>query len=142
MDRDFLQAVGAALIASRPSISDRDVFLSYNLFHPHYMRTISFPISFIFDVDEPYQTCFKLELSDQDIQALKQFIKTNPGIPFWGMDYDLPELADRMINAHTAAIVSRINEAKASHGEAPITEEDISWEYVEVGFDWPEELTA
>lgn len=104
------------------------------------MRIISFPISFIFDVDKPYQTCFQLELSDQDIQALKQFIKTNPGIPFWGMDYDLPELAERMINANTAAIVSCINVAKASRGEAPITEEDISWEYVEVEFEWPVEF--
>lgn len=26
------------------------------------------------------------------------------------------------------------------HGEAPITEEDISWEYVEVGFYWPVEF--
>ena len=104
------------------------------------MRTLSFPISFIFDVDEPYQTSFQLELSDQDIQTLKQFIKTNPGIPFWGMDYDQPELAERMINAHTAAIVSCINEAKTSRSEAPITEEDISWEYVEVEFEWPVEF--
>lgn len=105
------------------------------------MKTISFPISFIFDVDTPYQTRFQMELSDEEILALKKFIRENPGIPFWGMDYDLPELSERMIQAHTAAIVSCINEAKASRGEASINEEDIFWEYVEVGFDWPEELT-
>lgn len=56
------------------------------------MRTITFPIAFIFDVDTPYQTSFQIELSDEDILSLKKFIRDNPGIPFWGMDYDLPEL--------------------------------------------------
>jgi len=104
------------------------------------MRTITFPIAFIFDVDTPYQTSFQMELSDEDILSLKKFIRDNPGIPFWGMDYDLPELSERMIEAHTAAIVSCINKAKASSGKAPITTEEISWEYVELSFEWPEEL--
>ena len=106
------------------------------------MRTIIFPIAFIFDVDTPYQTSFQMELSDEDILSLKKFIRDNPGIPFWGMDYDLAELSERMIEAHTNAIVSCINKAKASRGEAPITAEEISWEYVEVGFGWPEELVS
>ena len=83
-----------------------------------------------------------MELSDEDILSLKKFIRDNPGIPFWGMDYDLAELSERMIEAHTNAIVSCINKAKASRGEAPITAEEISWEYVEVGFGWPEELVS
>lgn len=56
------------------------------------------------------------------------------------MDYDLPELSERMVETHTASIVSTINKAKAICNEAPIIKEDISWEYVDVGFDWPAEL--
>lgn len=104
------------------------------------MRTISFPIAFILDVDTPYQTSFKMKLTEEEVKSLKKFIQDNPGIPFWGMDYDLPELSERMIEAHTNAIVSCVNNAKVSRGEKPITAEDIYWEYVEVSFDWPEEL--
>lgn len=104
------------------------------------MRTITFPIAFIFDTDIPYQTCFQMELTDEEEQALKKFIHENPGIPFWGMDNDLFDLSERMIDVQTAAIVSCINEAKASNNETPITEESIDWEHIKVGFEWPKDL--
>lgn len=102
------------------------------------MRTISFPYSFTFDIDEPYNSCFSIELSDKEISDLMQFVKENPGLPFWALDYDFPELFDKMIKAHTAAMISTINEARINRGESPITEGDICWEDVEVFFDWPE----
>jgi hypothetical protein len=71
---------------------------------------------------------------------IKSFVKNNPGLPFWAMDYDYPDLFEKMINAHTAAIVVTINDSKKLRGESPITEKDIDWEDVPLFFDWPVEF--
>ena len=101
------------------------------------MKEYSFPFSFRFDVNEPYESCFTLTLSNEEVGNIKSFVKNNPGLPFWAMDYDYPDLFEKMINAHTAAIVATINDSKKLRGESPITEEDIDWEDISLLFDWP-----
>lgn len=101
---------------------------------------ITFPYSFRFDTDELYAASFSLDLSEQEIADIKRFVHDNPGLPFWAMDYDCPELFDKMVDAHQSAILEGINAVKRDHGEPPISFEDIDWEDVPLFFDWPDEF--
>lgn len=98
----------------------------------------SFPFCFRFDVDKPYEACFEINLTEKEVADLKRFVMKNPGLPFWAMDYDLPALFDRMVAAQNNAIISAINEARTSRGEALISSDDINWEDVPLFFEWPE----
>ena len=101
------------------------------------MKEYSFPFSFRFDVNEPYDSCFSLSLSNEEVESIKVFVRNNPGLPFWAMDYDYPDLFEKMIKANTTAIVATINESRKLRCESTITEEDIDWEDVPLFFDWP-----
>lgn len=99
---------------------------------------ITFPYSFRFDTDELYAASFSLDLSAQEIADIKRFIRDNPSLPFWAMDYDYPELFDKMIDAHQLAIVDGINAVKKGQGEPLISADDIDWEDLPLYFDWPD----
>lgn len=101
---------------------------------------ITFPYTFRFDTDELYAASFFLDLSTQEIADIKRFIQDNPGLPFWAMDYDYPDLFDKMIDAHQRAIVDGINAVKKDQGEPLISADDIDWEDLPLYFDWPELL--
>ena len=101
---------------------------------------ITFPYSFRFDTDELYAASFSLDLSEQEIADIKRFVYDNPGLPFWAMDYDYPELFDKMIDAHQCAILEGINAVKREHGEPLISSDEIDWEDLPLFFDWPEEF--
>lgn len=88
---------------------------------------ITFPYSFRFDTDELYAASSSLDLSAQEIDDVKRFIRDNPSLPFWAMDYDSPELFDKMIDAHQLAIVDGINAVKKGQGEPLISADDIDW---------------
>lgn len=101
---------------------------------------ISFPYSFRFDTDELYAANFSLDLSKQEIADIQRFVRDNPGLPFWAMDYDYPDLFDKIMDTHQHAIVESINAVKAAHAEPPISPDDIDWEDLPLFFDWPEEF--
>jgi hypothetical protein len=98
---------------------------------------ITFPYTFRFDNDELYATSFFLDLSTQEIADIKRFIQDNPDLPFWAMDYDYPDLFDKMMEAHQHAIVEGINSVKKDQGEPPISADNIDWEDLPLYFDWP-----
>lgn len=101
---------------------------------------ITFPYSFRFDTDELYAASFSLDLSEQEIADIKRFVHDNPGLPFWTMDYDYPDLFEKMIEAHQRAIVKSINAIRINHAEPPISSDDIDWEDLPLYFDWPDEF--
>lgn len=100
----------------------------------------SFPFCFRFDVVEPYETAFSVDLTVENVSDIKKFVRDNPGLPFRATDHDLPELFDMMIEASTNAIIAAINKTIIQNGEVPITYDDIDWEDVPLFFDWPEEF--
>ncbi len=99
---------------------------------------ISFPYSFRFDVDELYHTAFSLDLTEQEISDIRNFVHDNPDLPFWAMDYDYPELFDKMLDAHYRAIVEGINAVRKDQGEPLVSSEDIDLGDLPLYFDWPE----
>lgn len=98
---------------------------------------ITFPYTFRFDTDELYAASFFLDLSTQEIADIKHFIQDNPDLPFWAMDYDYPDLFDKMMEAHQHAIVEGINSVKKDQGEPLISADNIDWEDLPLYFDWP-----
>ncbi len=104
------------------------------------MQTYTFGIRFRFDTAEFYETAFDLALSEEEISFVKAYLKENGDIPFWAFEFDNPELFNRMMEAHIAAILSYVNNNVIEPGEEPFTEETVSWDYVLAEFDWPVEL--
>lgn len=104
------------------------------------MASFSFVIRFRFDSAEYYQTSFDLALSNEEIAFVKSYLKENGDMPFWAFEFDNPELFNRMMEAHVAAILSYVNKNVVGPDEEPFTEETVSWDYVQAEFDWPEEL--
>lgn len=104
------------------------------------MTTFTFGIRFRFDTAEFYDTSFDLALSDEEIAFVKAYLKGNEDMPFWAFEFDNPELFNRMMEAHIAAILSYVNTNVIGPDEDPFTEETVSWDYVQAEFDWPEEL--
>ena len=104
------------------------------------MTTFTFGIRFRFDTAEFYETSFNLALSEEEIDFMKSYLKGNGDIPFWEFEFDNPELFNRMMEAHIAAILSYVNTNVIGPDEEPFTEETVSWDYVLAEFDWPEEL--
>ena len=104
------------------------------------MTTYAFGIRFRFDTAEFYETTFDLVLSEKEIDFVKSYLKGNGDMPFWAFEFDNPELFNRMMEAHIAAILSYVNTNVIGPDEEPFTEETVSWDYVQAEFDWPEEL--
>lgn len=104
------------------------------------MKTFTFGIRFRFDTAEFYETTFDLALSEEEIDFVKSYLKGNGDMPFWTFEFDNPELFNRMMEAHIAAILSYVNTNVIGPDEEPFTEETVSWDYVQAEFDWPEEL--
>lgn len=104
------------------------------------MTTFTFSIRFRFDSTEYYATSFALGLSDEEVAFVKAYLKKNGDMPFWAFEFDNPELFNRMMEAHIAAILSYVNTNVIEPGEEPFTEETVSWEYALAEFYWPEEL--
>ena len=104
------------------------------------MTTFTFGIRFRFDTAEFYETSFNLALSEEEIDFVKSYLKGNGDIPFWEFEFDNPELFNRMMEPHIAAILSYVNTNVIGPDEEPFTEETVSWDYVLAEFDWPEEL--
>ena len=104
------------------------------------MKTFTFGIRFRFDTAEFYETTFDLALSEEEIDFVKSYLKGNGDMPFWAFEFDNPELFNRMMEAHIAAILSYVNTNVIGPDEKPFTEETVSWNYVQAEFDWPEEL--
>lgn len=73
------------------------------------MKTFTFGIRFRFDTTEYYETSFDLNLSDEDIDFVKAYLKENGDMPFGAFEFDNPELFSRMMEAHVAAILSYVN---------------------------------
>lgn len=99
---------------------------------------VSFPYSFRFDVDELYHTAFSLDLTEQDIVNIRHFVHDNPGLPFWAMDYDYPDLFDKLVEAHQCAIIEGINAVKKRQGAPSVSSDEIDWEDLPLYFDWPD----
>ena len=104
------------------------------------MTTFTFGIRFRFDTAEFYETSFNLALSEEEIDFVKPYLKGNGDMPFWAFEFDNPELFNRMMEAHIAAILSYVNTNVIGPDEEPFTEETVSWDYVHAEFDWPEGL--
>ncbi len=104
------------------------------------MTTFTFGIRFRFDTAEFYETSFNLAFSEEEIDFVKSYLKGNGDMPFWVFEFDNPELFNRMMEAHVAAILSYVNTNVIEPGEEPFTEETVSWDYVLAEFDWPESL--
>lgn len=102
------------------------------------MKTFTFGIRFRFDTAEFYETSFDLALSDEEIAFVKAYLKGNGDMPFWAFEFDNPELFNRMMEAHIAAILSYVNTNVIEPGVEPFTEETVSWDYVLAEFDWPD----
>lgn len=102
------------------------------------MTTYTFGIRFRFDSAEYYQTYFDLALSDEEITFVKTYLKVNGDMPFWAFEFDNPELFNRMMEAHIAAILSYVNTNVIGPDEEPFTEDTVSWDYVQAEFEWPE----
>ena len=71
----------------------------------------------------------------EDIE--KGEIPCGSGQPF-PVEFDNPELFNRMMEAHIAAILSYVNTNVIEPGVEPFTEETVSWDYVLAEFDWPD----
>lgn len=104
------------------------------------MQTFTFGIHFRFDSAEFYETTFDLALTDVEIAFVKAYLKENGDMPFWAFEFDNPELFNRMMEAHVAAILSYVNNNVIEPDEEPFTEETVCWDYVLAEFDWPEEF--
>ena len=104
------------------------------------MTTFTFGIRFRFDTAEFYETSFNLALSEEEIDFVKSYLKGNGDMPFWAFEFDNPELFNRMMEAHIAAILSYVNTNVIGPDEEPFTEDTVSWDYVQAEFDWPEGL--
>jgi len=104
------------------------------------MTTSTFGIRFRFDSAEYYETSFDLGLSDEEIAFVKAYLKENGDMPFWAFEFENELLFKRMLDAHIAAILAYVNNNVIEPGNAPFTEETVSWDYVWAEFDWPEEL--
>ena len=102
------------------------------------MKTFTFGIRFRFDTAEFYETSFDLALSDEEIAFVKAYLKGNGDMPFWAFEFDNPELFNRMMEAHIAAILSYVNTNVIEPGVEPFTEETVSWDDVLAEFDWPD----
>ena len=102
------------------------------------MKTFTFGIRFRFDTAEFYETSFDPALSDEEIAFVKAYLKGNGDMPFWAFEFDNPELFNRMMEAHIAAILSYVNTNVIEPGVEPFTEETVSWDYVLAEFDWPD----
>ena len=104
------------------------------------MAIITFPVSFRFGSKDIHETSFDLDLTDDQVLAIKAFIKDNPELPFWAMDHDCPEIFELFMDAHVKSIVNYVNSNLLTLGDEPFAEETIDWECVPITFDWPEEL--
>lgn len=98
------------------------------------MTTFTFVIRFRFDSIEYYQTSFDLALSNDEIAFVKAYLRENGDMPFWAFEFDNPELFNRMMEAHIAAILSYVNMNVIGPDEEPFTEETVSWDYVQAEF--------
>lgn len=102
------------------------------------MKTFTFGIRFRFDSAEFYETSFSLALSDVDIAFVKAFLMENGDVPFWAFEFENEALFKRMLEAHTKAILSYVNENVIEPGEDLYTEDTVCWDYVWAEFEWPQ----
>ena len=112
--------------------------ISVSASNPTSMQAYTFTLRFRFDSSEWHETTFQAQLSDEEVAFIKKYLKENGYFPYWAFEFDLPEMFERLMEAHMDAIVAYVNKEIVAPDETPFTKETIDWECVPCDFDWPD----
>ena len=101
------------------------------------MKNHTFTLRFRFDSSEWHETTIQAQLSDEEVDFVKKYLKENGYFPYWAFEFDCPAMFERLMEAHMNAVVAYVNKEIIAPGEIPFTNETINWECVPCDFDWP-----
>ena len=84
---------------------------------------------------------FEVELSDQEAEYLRAFLKENGEYcDYAALEYTNRELFNRINDAANDAVLDSINEKRAEAGEPPLEFDEVDWSSMVYDFYWPDEL--
>ena len=102
------------------------------------MKNYPFEVDFGYGPKASYVAIFNLELNDEEVAYIKNFLEVNGDCDYGYMESENPSLFNKINDAANDAVLEEINK----NSDKKIDFFDVDWTGLSFDFIWPEELLS